>query len=891
MLRLWPANAAATIMPAVLPSAVRPTAALLTAGLLTAVLLTACGGGGGGGGDNNNGGGVTPAGPALTFTPATVSATLLAGVSSNVSVNASVNRPADFSNASTVFALITDSSGVLLPSAQLIRDSDTQYHASLQTAPTLAAGSYTGNFSVKLCKDSACASQFPGSPMQLPYNFQVNPPSAAPFGASSVLPLTASVHQGGAAPAPVIVNIVSEGRSWSATAGAAWIKLSSTSGTGSGTLSLSYDATGLALGQYDSTLSFSTSDGQGAALPVSLTVLPSGLVISSSGVAFNAINGAPIPSQSVLFDTDNKVSASWSVASSAAWLRATPAQGSTPASAVLTIDPSKGPLVSGSYNASLTLSASGLSDRTLPVALTLVKPTLLASANSLTLGGTFGRDFSPQTLTLSLNTATNSWPWSFSALPAWSSASVSSGNINQAMLSSVVTPLPAKAAVGTTSAQVTASALVNGDTVDAPVLLTINKDQHKLLPSEIGVAFSATPGWSRLSRTLTINDNFGNFAGMSAQTGASWLTVSVSGNQLKLLADPTTLATDNLYTTTVTLVPQDSDVTAPETIRVALWKGTLTPVGKNQLPLPYNNVAADPIRPLVYVHNGGAFIDVYNIYNGQKVATMVGASGSLGDMTVSPNGERLYLIDIDNNNLTGIDLNTRLVVSHWPLAAPANKNTRIKTLRPNGVAMVLLSDGTLYAAADGSRLGAAGPDSLQLAGGSLATSADGKRVYQQDEDKSGIQLTTYSVDYAALGGGRLFAQKVAAASHIGSGGAGQDIAASTDGSKVYTASSTPKQCSALNPADLSILYYLPSGDAAPNNIEVGSDGRVFCGVAGKNSNVDVWVYSDKAVPGAQLKFAASGKQLLPRQMAVSGDALMLIGLTDDGAAILMPVGP
>src|SRR5471032_2710624 len=91
--------------------------------LLLAALLTGCGGGGGGGSAAPDP--AAPAvSPALSFNPPTVLGTVIATVA----------RPADFANAGTVVASIVDGNGVLLPTAQLIRDSDSQYHAVLQTA-------------------------------------------------------------------------------------------------------------------------------------------------------------------------------------------------------------------------------------------------------------------------------------------------------------------------------------------------------------------------------------------------------------------------------------------------------------------------------------------------------------------------------------------------------------------------------------------------------------------------------------------------------------------------------------------------------------------------------------------------------------------------------------
>nr|WP_315398621.1 quinoprotein amine dehydrogenase [uncultured Duganella sp.] len=868
MPRLRPAVAAVPLLPCVL-----------------AALLSACGGGGGGGGAPAPA--PPAASPALTFAPATLAATISAGTSLTLNVGASVARPADFANAGTVFATLTDSTGVILPSAQVVRDSDTQYHAVLQTAPTLAAGSYRGAFSVRLCRDSACASQFPGSPVALPYEFQVLPAGQAAFGATSALPLTATAHLGGAAPAAASVDIAAVGRNWTAASGAAWLKLGATSGSGNATVAVSYDTAGLALGQYTTTLTVTASDGPSASLPVALTVLPSGLVFGGGSIAFTAVNGAPIPSQAVSLSTDNQAPLPWSAASDAAWLRLSPASGTTPTTTVLTLDPSVGPLASGTHTANVTLTSPGLAERKFPVNVTLVPATLLTSANSVTLGGTYGRDFATtQPLTLNLNTGTNSWPWTLANLPAWSTVSTELGTVNQNPASTVFTARPNNAAVGASSRLLTFSSKINGDTVRTDVLLTINKDKHKLIPSETGVALSGSPAWTRLTHTLTVSDNYGAFGGMSATSNQPWLVAGVDGANLLLTADPSQLLADTLSVATVTLKPVDPDVAPPEPIRVALWKGTFSPTDNLTLPLPYTTVVADPIRPYAYVHNGGAYIDVYNLYNGAKVATMTGFSASLGDMATSANGDYLLVHDVANARIVSVNLDTRRIETQTALAAPAARNTRLKVIRPNGVELLLLGDGTVFATDNWRQLAR-----LPLTGGVIAASGDGKRVLQQDEGNASVRQSTVSVDYTDLGGGTLYGALVPVASHNGVGAQGQDIAVSADGTRIYSASGTPALCSVINPADLGVLAYLATGGAAPNNVEIDSAGRIYCGVAARSSGSDVWIYDGTGKLVNQKKLAAGSRQLLPRQLAVSGDARLMIGITDDGATTIAPVEP
>jgi len=856
-----------------------------TATFLLAAALVACGGGGGGSG---GGGATPPVGPALSFTPATVSASYAAGTSQTLNVIAAVARPTDFSGAA-VFPVIVDSAGVLVPNMQLVRDSDSQYHAALQTSPTLAAGHYTGSFSIKLCKDANCAGQFPGSPVALPYDVTVTPAGSSAFSAVPAMPLTATA-QNGAAPPPGVAVAITAGGNWTAdTGGATWLKLSAASGSGNATLTVSYDATGLAAGTYTGNLTVSAGAGQSAVLPATLTVLPSGLVLGSNNITFNAVNGAPIATQVVSLDTDNKLSATWTASSSAAWLGISPTAGATPATTVLTVDPTVGKLASGSYSANITIVPAGLTTRTLPVTLNLTPATLLPSSASITLGGTYGRDFSTtQPLNLSLNTGTASWPWSLGGVPSWAAANVSSGTVSQTGAAIVLTPRPANAATGVTSSLMTASASVNGDTVTAPVLLTINKDQHKLLPAEVAVAMVSTPGWSRLTRTITVSDNFGSFGGMSASSDQSWLVAGVSGNKLVLTADPTPLLNGSLNTAAITITPTDPDASAPEVIRVALWKGADNPSANAVAALPYTTVVADPLRPYVYAHNGGAYIDVYNLYTGAREASITGFAAHLGDMAVGVNGDYLYVLDLDNSRVTKVSLASRAISAQLALTTAATKSTRIRLTHPNGVELLLLSDGQAYLNSPFRQL----PALPLTTGGALSASADGKRLVQQSEGGGSVQHTTVSLDYSALNNGTLYAAKLAKSSHVSTGTQGQDVFVSSDGTRVYSATGSLQQCTVMNSDDLGILAYLAIGLASPNNVEVGIDGRIYCGGAASVGNSDIYVYdSTGATLLKQFKLSATGRQLLARQMAVSGDGWLLAAITDDGTLTIVPVGP
>lgn len=148
----------------------------ISTALLLALTLTACvGGGGSSASTGSTGGGTDATSPALSFSPAKVTGTFAAGTAFPISVTATATRPADFNGVSNVYVLIVDDAGVIQADPTITAVSTTQYSVKVTTQTSLTAGTKTGNFSVRVCKDSACAAQFPGSPVALPYELVVTP--------------------------------------------------------------------------------------------------------------------------------------------------------------------------------------------------------------------------------------------------------------------------------------------------------------------------------------------------------------------------------------------------------------------------------------------------------------------------------------------------------------------------------------------------------------------------------------------------------------------------------------------------------------------------------------------------------------------------------------------
>jgi hypothetical protein len=856
----------------------RSLRALLLSSTIAAI-LAGCGGGGGSDAPS------IPVKPTLTFTPTVATATVQAGRSATLNTDATVTTPADFANASSVYAFVIDTTGVIFPEVQISQTSSTSFRAVMQTVPTLAEGKHTGSFTVKVCRDRSCAQQFPGSPMQLPYDIAVLSPAAVPISVVPAASLAVTQHANTAPQAAIAVNVEAAGRTWTVSSASTWIKLSATSGSGNGSFNVSYDLAGLLAGTHSGEILVTGSNGQKITLPAQLQLLPSSFSIERGEIFINAINGAPMTDEAIKFNLVAGA-ATWSASASAPWFSVSPAGGPTPGITTLKVDPAMGKLASGTHTGVLTITAPNAITGNVPVTLNLTKATLSTSASTLTLGGPLGRDADQAALTMNLNTMGNAHPWTLSALPSWLGASASSGMVKQDGTSITFSQIMANLPYGTSVATLTASATVNGDTLTAPVTVTVNRDRHKLMFSEVGVGLSSTPSWSRLSRTVTVKDNFGLSPAWTASADQSWLTVTRSGAQLTLTANPAGLPVNTISYATVSLSSTDSTVETAEPLRVAIWNGSVTPSAQTQLNRTYLHLKTDPIRPLLYANNGASGIDVYNVYTAAQVATIANVGASLGQMAISPSGDRLYAYDTANRNIVVVDLRSMTKTASWPMAMSVDHDNALLAIRPNGVEVVLAADGNAYLASNGQIVGHPG-----IYGFAMAASRDGKRVYSIDTGTSPASAGAINVDYSAMAGGALSSARASGTAHGSIGSNGQDIAVSADGTRLYTAAGAPYRCSTLDTTDLTVVGMLPGGDAYPNNVEVASDGRVFCGIAGYYSEADVWVHSADGALLATFKFAGYAKNLLPQSMNVSADSMIMIGQTNDPRLVFVPVGP
>jgi len=147
--------------------------------LLPLLLITACGGGG----DNTPAAVVSPPAqppsppsppPAdLVFSiPSTTAATVTA-IGSAGTVAVTLSHQGNLSG--QIYATAADPAKILQAAVSVTANKDNTHTLSVSTLPTVAAGHYSGNLTLNVCNDAACANPVKGSPFQVPYDVSIIP--------------------------------------------------------------------------------------------------------------------------------------------------------------------------------------------------------------------------------------------------------------------------------------------------------------------------------------------------------------------------------------------------------------------------------------------------------------------------------------------------------------------------------------------------------------------------------------------------------------------------------------------------------------------------------------------------------------------------------------------
>jgi hypothetical protein len=848
----------------------------LTAGRLLAALsfacLTACGGGGGGAGGG-------PAAPqTLSFTPNPVALNVKAENIGVATVWVTMGQP-DLIQ-SDKWVLVEDSDNVLLD-YDIVPIDSTHFSINVQTPASLSLGHHRGQFTVHMCRDAACGTEWAGGPWLLPYDVDVEP---EPLAASPLNSTSLTVHMGETSSQMVQIAVHGNGLQWSATTTSDWLQVDGASHSGEATIDAQFAPQAMPVGDYTDQVTIHTTDGQSYVVPVMLHVIAQEFSVVGGVPTFTAVNGAPIAAQPFEFALDGNASLPWSISSDAAWMSLSATSGTTPATVLL--QPVTSSLSGGEYDAHLTLSGQGIQPDTVDSHLSLVKPTMTIANQSIVMGGALGRVPMTFTVPIALDTGTNSYSLSVNA-PDWVTISAPA-SVNGAGSTFTLETNYAKVPLGTVNGTVTFTTHVNGDTVTAPISVVANTDQRALLPSNWAIGLASTPTGTVLSRSLTIRDNFGAALPWTAVSSAPWLHVTPSGTTgtttLVLTADPS-LASDGDNIATIHVATTNVNTTAAD-IRVGLWKdATGLPAGVGLMGIAASEMAADRVLPYVYVANGGTTVDVYNAYTAAKVATIGNVGSQITSMSVSPDGSTLYVLDPISEAVQLVDLVTRKKKGSWYgiTVFGAGTNTRQASLlmavvRPNGREFVVLDNGMII---DGHAVFAVTPGDTPPSIASVAIADDQSSIAEYQTWPRGMSVHT--LDYSAFGGMQVgyphFLDTLYKNVGLAIDPSGLVYAAGDARCRIYDPSGLPKGS-------------LPGGDANTNNIVITSNLRPVCAAyTAAGAPADLWVHALDGTVLQTWRVAGDGHGLLTRQMYATPDGFVIVGLTDDPMLAFVPIGP
>ena len=235
---------------------------------------------------------------------------------------------------------------------------------------SLGVGTHTGIITL-----SAPGAQ----PVSVPITFVVTPaPISITLSPSS---LTYTGVSGGSNPANQSVTVTANGN-WTASVNAPWLKLSTTSGSGNGTIIARVDLGSVSAKTNTASLSV-TAGNTTRTLGVTLTLSDGSLTLSSNSLAFTATQGLANPSSKTI---TVQSAGSWTATKAAPWLVLSQTSGSANGTITANVDTSKA--TQGENQATITV-ASGSIIKTVTITLTLNAPssssaTLTWKANSET---------------------------------------------------------------------------------------------------------------------------------------------------------------------------------------------------------------------------------------------------------------------------------------------------------------------------------------------------------------------------------------------------------------------------------------------------------------------------------------------------------------------------
>lgn len=720
---------------------------------------------------------------------------------------------------------------------------------------------------------------------------------------------------GGALPAPQFMQISGENLRWNATIDQPWVALAQTSGTAPSNVTMTVDPAGLSLGRNNAVITVTNVDepSESIAIDVHLDIIAPAIELSETGMVFFGVNGGPLGSKTTSFSLNSGQITDWVANVSDPWIILDQNSWNGPGSVEVSVDPGVAGLPSGNHTGSVTLSTMTGGNPIsvdIPIELQLSPATITAFPSPLVFRGGSAEDILPQSFNLSVNTFTNAYPLQVDLVTGsggnWLRSSNVPGSLSQLQARPEISVDTNGLVGGTYTGSVDISVQVNGDTLTKSLPVELHLDDTRLVVEDNGVAFVSSPTISRLSHRVRVADNRdGGGITWNALSDQGWLGVTASGStddDLVLTADPTGLATETIHYALVTVSSGDLGVSNSETIRVGFYVTASAPLDQVNLAVPTftgfedTGMVADPIRPWVYVTHRGSDIEVYNIYTGALVTTILNAGTDLRNMTISGDGGRLYVLDYAGNSIVTVDLDANPLNANPPwtnvawsnCACQSARNSQFEYVRIKGRPLLVAAAEEIIDAITGARLYSSSPGSFLDTEVFGDVTARGSLLFSAASNTLPHEIKRSLIDYDL----QLDAFAITETHSVTRQAFNRGLSADPDGIAVYRACWYPlNQVEAYSGADLSLLGPIDTG---PNGSALyAEDGLVYCSryfadIDGTHGG-DVWSV-DPNTNAVINEFNVDG-EIHKGMYRISGDGQRLITRSNDQATLSMTTIP
>ena len=484
-------------------------------------------------------------------------------------------------------------------------------------------------------------------------NYTLTPPAAAANLSATPSTLSFSYIQNGTVPAAQNVSLASSGTAlnYTVAASATWLSASPTSGTTPGTVSIAVNPAGLAPGSYNGSVTVTANGASNSPLtiPVSLTVTAApNLTLTPNSLNFAYQVGGATPAAQSVAVASSGAALSYAVTSSATWLSATPASGSTPGSLSVSVNPSG--LAAGTYNGTISVAATGAgnSPRTVAVALTVTaapppSPNLSTTPSSLNFAFQIG-SANPAAQNVSVSSSGPALNYNVSTSTAWLSATPASGSTPGSLSVSVN---PSGLAAGTYNGTVSVSATSAGNSpqrVSVTLTVTVAPPATPNLVITPGLlSFSSTSGASAPpAQNLSVTSSGAALTYTVATSGGSWLSATpatdTTGSNVSVTVNPAGMVSGT-YRGTVTIAATGAGNT-PQTVLVTMVIGAAG-VGSLQVTpgslsfRPYGEESSGQSKRLVVSSSGAPLSFTAAAFGGSWLSVSPSGGTTPASVTVS----------------------------------------------------------------------------------------------------------------------------------------------------------------------------------------------------------------------------------------------------------------